>query len=64
MLCRSLHDFGATEDSGLIQSVARQLGFKRTGNRIQARIEECLEVLIRAGQVCRTADQRLQAVIA
>jgi very-short-patch-repair endonuclease len=61
LVCRTLHAAGATEDAGLIQSVARQLGFKRTGKRIQARIEECLEGLIRTGQVRRTADQRLQA---
>jgi very-short-patch-repair endonuclease len=61
LLCRALQTFGATEDTDLIQSVTRQLGFKRTGKRIQARIEECLEGLIRAGQVCRTADQRLLA---
>jgi very-short-patch-repair endonuclease len=60
--CRALHAFGATKEGELIQSVARQLGFKRTGKRIQARIAECLEELIRAGQICRTADQRLQAM--
>jgi very-short-patch-repair endonuclease len=56
-----LKDFGATEASELIQAVARRLGFKRTGKRIQARIEERLEQLIKAGRVCRTSDQRLQA---
>jgi very-short-patch-repair endonuclease len=61
VVCRTLHTYGATGESELIQAVARQLGFKRTGSRIQARIEGSLERLIRAGQVCRTADQRLQA---
>jgi very-short-patch-repair endonuclease len=61
VVCRTLHDFGATPESELIQAVARHLGFKRTGSRIQARIEMCLDALIGAGQVCRTADQRLQA---
>jgi very-short-patch-repair endonuclease len=61
VLCRTLHTFGATGESELIQTVTRQLGFKRTGSRIQARIEASLEGLIRAGQVCRAADQRLQA---
>jgi very-short-patch-repair endonuclease len=60
MVCRSLQTFGATEAGELIQAVARQLGFKRTGNRIQTRIEECLEGLIRTGEICRTSDQRLQ----
>jgi hypothetical protein len=61
VVCRTLHAFGATPEGELIQAVARQLGFKRTGNRIQARIEACLEALIGVGQVCRTTDQRLQA---
>jgi very-short-patch-repair endonuclease len=59
-VCRSLHDVGATESGELLQFVSRQLGFQRTGNRIQTRIEECLEGLIRTGKICRTADQRLQ----
>jgi very-short-patch-repair endonuclease len=61
VVSRTLQSFGATAEGELIQSVARQLGFKRTGNRIQARVKECLEGLIRAGQVGRMADQRLQA---
>ena len=61
VVCEMLHTVGATEEGELIQSVARQIGFKRTGHRIQTRIEKSLESLIHAGQVCRTADQRLQA---
>jgi very-short-patch-repair endonuclease len=61
VVCAALQTFGATEEGELIQAVSRQLGFKRTGKRIQARIEECLEELTRLGQVSRTADQRLQA---
>jgi hypothetical protein len=57
---RTLHASGATEDAGLIQYVARQLGFKRTGERIRTRIEKCLEALIQAGQIGRSADGRLQ----
>jgi very-short-patch-repair endonuclease len=64
VLCRALRAFGATPEGELIQSVARQLGFQRTGNRIQARIEECLKRLIRTGNICRKADQRLQATSA
>jgi hypothetical protein len=59
-LCRALHTFGATVIDDLIQAVARQLGFRRTGSRIRDRIEECLEGLIRVGEICRTADQRVQ----
>jgi very-short-patch-repair endonuclease len=61
VVCRALQAFGATEDGELIQSVARRLGFRRTGQRIQARIEACLEGLIQAGHIGRTADRRLQA---
>jgi very-short-patch-repair endonuclease len=61
VLGRLLQMFGATEAGDLIQAASRQLGFRRKGKRIQARIEASLEALIRAGQVCRTADQRLQA---
>ena len=60
MLCRSLDTFGATEADDLIRAVARQLGFARTGARIQARIKSCVDVLIATGQVIPTADQRLQ----
>jgi very-short-patch-repair endonuclease len=56
-----LHTFGATEKDELIQATARRLGFKRTGNRIQSRIEETLEGLLREGLIGRTADQRLQS---
>jgi very-short-patch-repair endonuclease len=59
-ICEALRAFGATEASEVIQAVARRFGFKRTGPRIQARIEECLVAMIRRGQIGRTADQRLQ----
>jgi very-short-patch-repair endonuclease len=61
VMCRVLQTFGATGENELIQTVARHLGFKRTGKRIQTRIEESLQELIQVGKVCRTADQRLQA---
>jgi hypothetical protein len=61
VVCERLRTIGATQEGELIQDVARQLGFKRTGNRIQARIEGSLESLIRAGKIARAADQRLQA---
>jgi very-short-patch-repair endonuclease len=59
-LCRLLRTFGGMEDGELIKAVARQLGFKRTGGRIQSRVEESLACLIQAGQVRRMADQRIQ----
>ncbi len=55
--CGRLRGHGGDE---LIQAVARRLGFKRTGSRIQARTEACLAGLIATGQVSRTADGRLQ----
>jgi very-short-patch-repair endonuclease len=61
VLTRLLRTFGATEANELIQAVARQLGFKRTGKRIQTRINQALEGLIQAGQVCRTDDQRVES---
>jgi very-short-patch-repair endonuclease len=60
LLCDSLQTFGATEAGELIRAVARRLGFRKTGSRIQTRIEACIEELIRKGLVCRAADQRLQ----
>src|SRR5262249_13460513 len=51
LVCLSLRNFGATEAGDLIQAVARQLGFRRTGKRIEARIEQSLEGLIDAGQI-------------
>jgi very-short-patch-repair endonuclease len=58
----ALRAHGATEAGELIRHVARQLNFRRTGPRIQARIEECLKKLLAANQICHTADQRLQLV--
>jgi very-short-patch-repair endonuclease len=59
-VCNSLRSLGATEPGEFITFMARQFGFARTGSRIQARIEEMLETLIREGEVCRTADGRVQ----
>jgi very-short-patch-repair endonuclease len=56
----TLRAYGATEPGELAQAVARQLGFKRTGRRIQGRIDEAVEGLVRAGQIGTTIDQRLQ----
>jgi very-short-patch-repair endonuclease len=63
-VCGTLQTFGATESGELIQSIARQLGFKRTGKRIQERIERCLDRLIQTGHVSHTADRRLQLAAA
>jgi very-short-patch-repair endonuclease len=61
-ICRLLRDFGATEVEELIKTLARHLGFGRTGKRIQARMEVALEELIQVGQVCRIPDGRVRSV--
>jgi very-short-patch-repair endonuclease len=55
-----LRAYGSTQEDDLIKSVARKLGFGRTGRRIQARIEQVLAALIEAGEVSRLADGRMQ----
>jgi very-short-patch-repair endonuclease len=64
VICQALRAFGATEADELAQAVARQLGFKRTGKRIQARVEAGIDRLVQAGVICRAADQRLQVASA
>jgi hypothetical protein len=56
----SLRQFGSTEAVDLTKEVARQLGFKRTGDRIKQKIGECVESLILEGKIGRE-DGRLQA---
>jgi len=41
-----LGNYGVTDESQLTISVARQLGFQRTGSKIRARIAECVEYLV------------------
>jgi hypothetical protein len=60
IVCEALRAFGATESGELIQFVTRRLGFRRTGRRIQSRIEKALAALIRSGQIRQTSDDRLQ----
>lgn len=59
-LLRALGAYGATAAEELTQAVARQLGFKRTGRRIQERIVGAINQLICTGKICRTEDERLQ----
>jgi hypothetical protein len=40
--------------------VARALGFRRTGNKIQARIEATIASLERDGSLTRAADGRVR----
>jgi very-short-patch-repair endonuclease len=55
-----LRTCGATGAEDLAQAVAHRLGFRRTGRRIQERIEKGIDQLARAGKIGRAADQRLQ----
>ncbi len=61
LIMDSLVRFGATEEGDLTKEVARQLGFKRTGDRIKQKIGEGVESLIRDGKIARE-DGRLQVV--
>ena len=53
-LLDALARFGATDEADLVQTVARRLGFQRTGPRIRARLAGCIEDLAREGKVGRT----------
>ena len=61
-MLNTLASCGATGVEDLTQTVARQTGFKRTGNRIQARIKDVIERLTRSGRLGRTEDGRVQIV--
>jgi very-short-patch-repair endonuclease len=61
-ILNTLRSCGATEEKELIPAVARELGFKRTGNRIQARIKEAMARLVRSGSLGRTEDGRVQII--
>ena len=46
LILSTLETYGVTEESELTVSVARQLGFQRTGAKIRARIRELLHRLV------------------
>lgn len=60
MLVSLLETYGVTEQKQLTISVARQLGFQRTGAKIQERIAECVDSLISEKKVLRTDDGALK----
>jgi hypothetical protein len=62
IVSEKLRSYGATAPDDLIKETARHLGFQRTSKRIQARVEETLEDLIRRGEIVRTTDGRFQGV--
>ncbi|MFG0294377.1 MAG: hypothetical protein ACF8PG_00610, partial [Maioricimonas sp. JB045] len=53
-VCDISRRLGSTERDDLIRSVARDLGFARTGKKIRQRVEQCLDTQIAAGVL--TAD--------
>ncbi|MER3415526.1 MAG: hypothetical protein C4297_04845 [Gemmataceae bacterium] len=60
LVLTTLRDFGATPTDELIATVARRLGFQRTGSRIHDRLEHIVAALVQSGRIQRNADQRLQ----
>src|SRR5262249_31723922 len=62
VMLNTLHSCGATGVKALTQTVARQIGFKRTRKNIQARIKDVIEQLTRSGRLGRTEDGRVQIV--
>jgi hypothetical protein len=55
LLTAALAKYGATGTEDLVKRVARQLGFKRTGENIRARIAAALNTLLSDGAV-RVSD--------
>ena len=56
-----LHRYGQTTDEELIKAAARELGFKKAGKRIAARIGRRIAELIAAKVVRRADGDRLCA---
>jgi hypothetical protein len=47
---------GGTDPKDLTRSVARRLGFERTGKNIERRITDVIEDMVRSGQLAAAAD--------
>ncbi len=60
LILSTLQKNGVTEDFELVVSVARQLGFQRTGAKIRARIEGCIIDLLREKKIIRTDENGLK----
>jgi very-short-patch-repair endonuclease len=62
-LCQAILNtlnYGATSVPDLIKSVIRQVGFNRTGNRIDEQIKKLINQLIDLGRLVRTEDNRVK----
>ena len=57
---RVLRACGATGAEDLIKAVSRELGFRRTGSRIQSKIEDLIERALQSKTIVRREDQKLQ----
>ncbi len=55
-----LRSYGATGEDDLKQTISRQLGFKRTGKNIVAKIDRTFECLVRAGKIVRSNGEMLR----
>ena len=60
LILSTLEKYGVTEESDLTVSVARQLGFQRTGPKIRARIGRCVIDLLAEKKVVRTDENGLK----
>jgi very-short-patch-repair endonuclease len=60
LILSTLEKYGATEESALIVSVARQLGFQRTGAKIRARIGARVTDMLTMKTIARTDENGLK----
>ena len=55
-----LETYGVTDQTQLTVSVARQLGFQRTGAKIRERIDRCVDSLLSEKKILRIEDGALK----
>ncbi len=60
LILSMLEKYGVTEETELTVSLARRLGFQRTGARIRARIEGCVIDLLTDKKILRTGENGLK----
>ena len=60
VILSALEKYGVTDESELAVSVARQLGFQRTGVKIKTRIEGCVADLLTEKKIVRTDENGLK----
>jgi very-short-patch-repair endonuclease len=62
MIVASLKRNGTTDEPELIKSIVKELGFKRTGGRIHAKIKDRIDHLLSAAQIARCSDNGLRLI--